>query len=151
MISSFHRESDALQYFHDARNLFSSAGMNLKSWTSNSDSLKETARSEGALDSEPVNKILRLRWKPATDTLSLAARDFPFLMDVTKRLILKYSSQIYDPLGLLSPATIQVKLLLRDLWKLRYDWAVPLPADFQEIWIQIARDLRSITAVIFSR
>ena len=83
--------------------------------------------------------------------LSFAARDFPILTDVTKRLILKYSSQIYNPLGLLSPVTIRAKLLLQDLWKLKYDWDVPLPADFQEIWTQIARDLSSITPVRFSR
>ena len=42
-------------------------------------------------------------------------------------------------------------MLLQDLWKLKYDWDVPLPADFQETWTQIARDLSSITAVRFSR
>lgn len=87
-ISRFGRESDALENFHDCRNILFSVGMNLRSWTLNSDGLKEQARREGVLATEPVNRVLRLRWEPAIGTLSFAARDFPILTYVTKRLIL---------------------------------------------------------------
>ena len=70
VISSFGRESDALQYYQDARNLLSSAEMSLRSWSSTNGGLREHPRREGVLDTEPINKVLGLRWEPATDTLS---------------------------------------------------------------------------------
>ena len=151
VISSFRRESDVLQYFHDARSLLSSVGMNLRSWTSNSDSLREKARSEGVLGSEPVNKVLGLRWEPATDTLSFAARDFPILTDITKKAYSEILISDLRPAWITQPCYDSSEIAVQDLWKLKYDCDVPLPADFQEIWTQIARDLSSITAVRFSR
>ena len=68
--------------------------MNLKSWTSNSDALQADAW-EGVLDTEPITKVLGLRWEPSTYMLSFARRDFPILTNITKRLILKYSSQTH--------------------------------------------------------
>ena len=55
VISSFSSHSDALQYFHEARNLLSSAGMNLRSWTSNSYALQAEASWEGVLNTEPIS------------------------------------------------------------------------------------------------
>ena len=151
VISSFPSHSDALQYFHEARNLLSSAGMNLRSWTSNSDALQAEASWEGVLDTEPITKVLGLRWEPSADMLSFARRDFPILTNITKRLILKYSSQIYDPLGLLSPVTVRAKLMLQDLWKQKFDWDVPLPSNVQLMWTDLATDLNTVKSMRFAR
>ena len=70
---------------------------------------------------------------------------------VTKRTILKYSSQIYDPLGLLSPITVSAKILLQELWKDKYDWDTPLPDPVLETWNQLARSLNRDTEVKFTR
>ncbi len=150
-ISSFDSESEVLSYFREARCMMSDAGMNLRSWTSNSSTLRAEAARDEVLDTDDVNKVLGLRWEPTTDLLSFVKRDIPALDIITKRAILKYSSHIYDPLGLLSPVTVRAKLLLQDLWKQKYDWDIPLPDDIKEKWTCIAKDLNSATTMKFSR
>jgi hypothetical protein len=54
-------------------------------------------------------------------------RDIPVSADVTKMTILKYSSQIYVPLGIICPVNVRVKLLLQDIRKQKYKWDVPFP------------------------
>ena len=107
VLSSFENESDLLQYFTESRSLMSNAGMNLRAWTSNSEALRTQADFDGALDSDVNVRILGLRWDLTKDEMSFAERNIPILEVVTKRTIPRYSSQIYDPLGLLSPVTVR--------------------------------------------
>ena len=86
------------------------AGMNLRAWNSNSAALRSQAAIDGVLDAEVPVKILGMRWDLAKDEMSFAERNLPILEVVTKRTILRYSSQIYDPLGLLSPVTVSAKI-----------------------------------------
>ncbi|KAH3704083.1 hypothetical protein DPMN_079138 [Dreissena polymorpha] len=44
ILSSFEKESDLLTYFTESRRLMSSACMNLRSWTSNSETLRSRAK-----------------------------------------------------------------------------------------------------------
>ena len=115
VLSSFENESDLLQYFTESRSLMSNAGMNLLAWTSNSEALRTQVDLDGALDSDVNVRILGLRWNPTKNEMSFAERNIPILEVVTKRTILRYSSQIYDPLGLLSPVTVRAKILLQEL------------------------------------
>ena len=65
---------------------------------------------------------------------------------VTKREILRQSSSIYDPLGILSPVTIRAKLLIQKLWKKGYDWDEVLPDSIVQSWREIRDDVRDVTA-----
>ena len=141
VISSFESETEVLKYFHESRTLMSKAGMNLRSWSSNSEALQKVALRENVLDEEDVTKVLGLRWKTESDTMQFVIRNIPEVPEVTKRMILKFSSQIYDPLGLLSPVTVRAKIMLQDIWKGNYDWDTPLPSAIQTSWSNIAADL----------
>jgi len=83
--------------------------------------------------------------------LVFAHREIPCLNKLTKRDALRYSSQIYDPLGLLSPVTVRAKLLMQQLWREKFDWDVPLPINYQEAWSRIAKDLNTVTTIEFPR
>ena len=60
----------------------------------------------------------------------------------TKRIVLQAASRIYDPLGFLSPITIQAKILIQELWQSGVDWDEPVQHNHNEAWIQIATDLQ---------
>ena len=48
---------------------------------------------------------------------------------VTQRKMFSLVSTIFDPLGILSPLTIRIKMLLQQVWKLGKKWDEPLPAE----------------------
>ena len=47
----------------------------------------------------------------------------------TKRNVIRVIGQIYDPLGFLSPVTIQFKKLMQDLLKAKLGWDQALPGE----------------------
>ena len=138
-------------YFTESRSMMSNAGMNLRAWTSNSEALRTQADLGKALDSDVNVRILGLRWDPTKDEMSFAERNIPILEVVTERTILRYSSQIYDPLGPLSPVTVRAKILLQDLWTDKYDWNTPLPDQICETWNQLAWSFNKVTESKFAR
>ncbi|CAG2233939.1 unnamed protein product [Mytilus edulis] len=103
----------------------------------------------------PNTKILGMRWNVENDELTYAKRTIvPAQGDensITKREILKESSKIYDPLGLLSPVSIRAKILIQDLWKGGYDWDELLPHTLQSEWTRLAQDIETATETTFSR
>jgi len=95
-----------------------------------------------------TNKILGLTWNAETDCLQFVSRfrnlnewntrkGLTTVKHWTKRLILKASASIYDPLGLISPFTIIARVLLQRLWmkKTTIGWDTPLPEDIVEDWL----------------
>ena len=151
VLSSFKNEADLIKNFKESRSLMSIAGMNLRAWNSNSVALRTQAAVDGALDNDIPVKILGMRWDPTKDEMSFPERNIPILDAVTKRTILRYSSQIYDPLGLLSPVTVSAKILLQELWKDKYNCDTPLPESICETWNQLSRSLDRVTEVKFTR
>ena len=79
-----------------------------RTWASNSTQLQHLAKQDGSTERSNNVKILGLQWNTSSDMLSLASRNIknvpPF---ITQRDILQDSSRIFDPLGLITPVTIQ--------------------------------------------
>ena len=70
-------------------------------------------------------KVLGVMWKPLDDQLvcdlSSLFRDIT-AMKPTKRNVIGLSARFYDPLGLLSPVTVQFKMLFQDVCAARLNW-----------------------------
>lgn len=143
-MSSFQKEDELCSYFHEARDLMSRASFNLRSWASNSDILRQLAKSENVLDPQHVTKVLGMMWNTVNDELAFANSRINVSKDVTKRELLRQTSKIYDPLGLLTPVTLRAKLLIQDIWKRQIDWDTPLSHDIQVKWTNLARDLKDV-------
>ena len=61
------------------------------------------------------------------------------------------SLSIFDPLGLITPVTIQAKILLQELWKQHIDWDEPLEENFQNRWIKIIQEIREAKELVIPR
>ena len=90
-------------------------------------------------------KALGCAWSPSCDTLSIHVKD----VDVasTKRGVLKKIAMIFDPLGLISPFVLRIKVLVQKLWALKLDWDEQIPdAELSEweIWLRELPNLRDI-------
>lgn len=144
-IASSSDVEDAYALTTTAREILSTAGMNLCKWTTNSPELKaKWLHGDFDFTLEPethscVLKVLGLVWRPETD-------DFVFnlkhLMDIfkekenTERSVLRSSAKIFDPMGFLTPFTIRVKCLFQEMWQRGISWDEELPDDLAQRWQQ---------------
>ena len=118
ILSSCNTEDELQAYYKQSRDLMSQANFNLRSWSSNSHYLQTIKARDKTGDPNPTIGLLGLRWNTTTDTLSLAPRLLsPVNIFVTKRDILQTSSQIFDPLGFVTPVSIRAKILLQEIWQ----------------------------------
>ena len=142
IISSFSEENDLINYYNQTRPLFANAGFNLRSWASNSEMLQEFARKDSVVDNDKIIKVLGLKWNAEKDTITFAKKDALGNKNkaVTKRDVLKQTSRIYDPLGILSPITVRNKMFLQELWKNGLDWDQSLSSEFTKQWTDIAQN-----------
>ena len=60
---------------------------------------------------------------------------------------------VYDPLGLLSPITVRLKIELRTLYKheLNLGWDDPIPHEKKEVWVKLIQLLKDTEDVRFPR
>ncbi|XP_058839826.1 uncharacterized protein LOC131695375 [Topomyia yanbarensis] len=120
-------------------------GFKLGKFVSNSDSVIQSLDPElkANVDKPDDVKVLGLRWNVATDEIVFPL-DFPKLGDIlrstdmipTKRELLKFMMGIFDPLGVLSPVTIHLKILFQDLWRLQINWDDEIPDGFIPKWAE---------------
>ena len=66
---------------------------------------------------------------------------------VTKRLILRTTAQLYDPLGIISPVTVLLKHIFQDVCKADFGWDEPLPKNIIDRWEEVICDLRSVGTI----
>ncbi len=127
--------NEVFDYYEESREVMADAGFNLRSWATNSKLLKEQAAKDKVLDADsPIANVLGLRWNTVSDTLSLVQKSPPPTDSgvVTKREILKESSKIFDPLGLISPVSVKAKILMQEVWQQNLDWDEPVSQDIRE-------------------
>ncbi|XP_070518860.1 uncharacterized protein [Cardiocondyla obscurior] len=112
----------------------------LRKWASNSSQLLDDIdpRDHGLacdkfLAQDTSVKVLGMVWTPSSDAfhfrVSLAST-----APNTKRSVLSFIARLYDPLGLVTPVTVAVKILMQALWRLNSEWDSPLPDPIYSQW-----------------
>ena len=81
-----------------------------------------------------------------TDTASLANEAEP-----TKRNIISVASKFYDPLGFISPITVQFKLLFRELCEDKTNWDSPLEGATKTTWQKLVDNLQQVKVISLPR
>ncbi|KAH9630335.1 hypothetical protein HF086_004468 [Spodoptera exigua] len=120
--------------------LFKRGQFHLRKWVSNHPPLLSDLPSKDCLagavsfDNTETStlKILGLQWDPSSDTFGFAIESSD--RRCTKRSILSETARIFDPLGFLSPITIQAKCTIQKLWVLGIGWDETPPDDVILTW-----------------
>ncbi|GFV42460.1 integrase catalytic domain-containing protein [Trichonephila clavipes] len=97
--------------------------------------------------------VLGVIWNLETDTLKCCT-DMDTLTcetKITKRLILAIVQKIFDPIGLLTPATLLPKLLIQHFWKMKIAWDSELSPNDVNVFLKWFRDLYVLKNVTLSR
>ena len=88
-----------------------------------------------------IERALGILWNPGTDPLQIkvTAKDAP----LTKRGFLSYTSWIFNPLGILVPIILELKLIIQSLWKQTTDWDSEIPTDLKQRFLLWKEKLQS--------
>ena len=70
---------------------------------------------------------------------------------ITKRLVLQTLATFFDPLGVLSPAILLLKLLFQEVCRMKCNWDEQLPSDFVTKWKQVLTSLLRVKSVTLAR
>ena len=142
-----------LSIYHAVKGLMAEGSFNIRKWHSNSPQLMEKIsqfEQGNERDSpmaqtlptgtEPESKILGVAWNTHSDELSFClselvqyATSFP----VTKRSVLRITASIFDPLGLLAPFVIKLKMLFQQLCQDQLRWDDNLQGKLLHKWKSI--------------
>jgi hypothetical protein len=160
-------DNEAGEVYEKSQTLMSSGGFTLRKWHTNSKHLQEkiaTDRAENQHEgndkannipwsdqecktrNDPV-KVLGIPWNVDEDTLfhdcvkwSKDATTLP----ATKRPVLQFSAKIFDPIGLLTPFTIKMKVFFQELCLAKVDWDDELKGELLGKWKRLVHNLNSL-------
>ncbi|XP_068686960.1 uncharacterized protein [Montipora foliosa] len=106
------------------------------------------------LDMKNEHKVLGLNWNCVSDEFIFkfeALRRLAESLEPTRRSLLKITSSFFDPLGILSPVLVQMKLLFQLLCQGNIAWDAPLPEPVRRQWKAWLQDLREVEQIMIPR
>ena len=97
-----------------------------------------------------IVKVLGLNWDTASDKFFFDLFDlcnFGSSLSATKRSVLTLTAKIFDPIGFLTPFTIEMKILFQDLCLERIDWHGELQGNLLKLWKTLLDELKFLGSV----
>eukprot|EP00794_Sanderia_malayensis_P012189 gene12189-biopygen9725 len=177
MISGANNRKEAFDLYLKAKGRMKEGGFRLRKWkTSDVELSQKIKESEGMNECQPgqaggeemsyakemlgvekasdsKTKVLGLIWDSCKDNLefklskvSNASNEQP-----TKRGILSTLGTIFDPLGIISPISVIVKVLFQELCMSKLSWDDAVPREKAAIWDSWLEDLSQVNTVTLSR
>ena len=99
-------------------------------------------------------KVLGVRWNPESDSLLFDIQHITELatkLQPTKRNVIGLAAQFFDPLGVISPVTVQFKLLFQNICVKNVSWDEPLPCELLERWEKLLDGLKQVHSITIPR
>ena len=114
-------EPGIVEFFDVSTTTFQKGSFNLRQWASNSPKLMEKARTKGIANESKIVKVLGMYWDITADKY-LFNINIKWDGKFTKRSALRFCNRIFDPLGLLIPIIIRIRLFIQQLWEQDFSW-----------------------------
>ena len=127
LITSVNTPQEAEELLQRIREIFHDAKMNMRRWTSSFQAECEDPKVLGERVTAEYN-VLGICWTPVDDCLVFKSAHLTQLGGEalgTKRNMLSVAARFFDPLGILAPFSVRIKLLLKSLWKAGELWDQP--------------------------
>ncbi|XP_071041466.1 uncharacterized protein [Parasteatoda tepidariorum] len=135
-------------------NIYPTAAKHLKAkWSTNSQVLKNEWKKE-KIKFKSKTQVLGVHWDTEEDSFHQNIKEHDhdlFKEPVTKRLLLKIISKIFDPLGIFSPSTVVGKILFQDTWLCGIEWDELLPPSIASRWSKWIIDLPHLNDIRIPR
>ena len=72
-------------------------------------------------------------------------------LEATKGKVLSLLASLFDPLGMVSPATVCMKVLYQEICKSKFDWDEVLTGEIKRKWDKWAHDLAETKEISINR
>ncbi|GBM78472.1 hypothetical protein AVEN_81536-1 [Araneus ventricosus] len=149
----------AKEYYKDASQILKEAGMNLRKWVTSSPDLERWWKNNEVdyrgcvAESEVTQKVLGLVWNHHLDYLKVDIGNISNMKGtyLSKRSVLSICGMLFDPLGMLTPFTVRMKLLLQNTWERDLQWDEPLPPDIHETFQSWLDEVDTASQISLSR
>jgi hypothetical protein len=116
-VAGAEEDNDVIATYYQLSALMRKYRFPMGKWASKSDPLKNKWRN-GGLEIKSTTREQGVGWDTTRDTLltdHIDVTDKAHEGPLTKRQLLQATSLFFDPMGLISPVLIKVKLILQDL------------------------------------
>ena len=151
----------------DMEEILSRGGFKMKGWVMSGETCEQIL---ALLGTGKIGRVLGMSWEPTPDLLTVQVRinlsrkvkgahtekdltyeEIPRIMNlkITRRMVLGIVNSCYDPYGLLSPITVQLKIELRKLYgsEANIGWDDSLPDTIKENWVRILKVVKETEKV----
>ncbi|XP_074028523.1 uncharacterized protein [Leptinotarsa decemlineata] len=147
--------SDLIQLKYELSNILQQAGFLLRKWVSNDHRIFENKTDQCSstifeIRDSKERKTLGITWNSQQDRFEYSVI-LNSQCNPTKRTILSAISQIFDPLGLISPVVVNAKIILKELWQAQCDWDAPIPQNILKRWKIFIESLPAINSLVIPR
>ena len=138
------------EFYDLSRQTFSEANFTLHKFESNSPELEHKY---STVETSQIAKILGLTWNKTDDTFIFSLHNIlPLAVaQPTKRQLIQFFASIYDPLGLLNPFVVKLKILFQKVCIANINWDSVLYDDLLVEWTLIRNDLLTCSEFVVSR
>ena len=122
--------------------------------TGESSYAKESIGGLEEIETPKEHKVLGMNWDTDSDTFVLKLTkvvQFARNLEPTKRNVLKIAAKLFDPLGLISPVTVLLRMLLQELCAAKYEWDAVISESNQKVLEKWIDDLETVSSIIVPR
>ena len=110
-------------------------GFPVHKFVTNNTELQTIINSDSGTEPKIEVKVLGSPWNTESDTISIALGvEIESGGTLTKRVIASVLMRIFDPLGLVTPIVMPIKLMLQKAWVLNLDWDTSLSDEIADCW-----------------
>jgi hypothetical protein len=94
------------------------------------------------------NKVLGISWERESDQFLFDLTALAQPKKFTKREMLRCLASVFDPLGILNPFVMRLKVLFQHTWTLSLKWDDLVPTEVKETWKKWIEEARSLVISI---
>ncbi|XP_017464969.1 PREDICTED: uncharacterized protein LOC108358258 [Rhagoletis zephyria] len=156
LITGTSSKEELLLLQQNVSEILKEGGFELRKWASNCAELCEKISnasktiSHYLVDGENVH-ALGLVWNTAEDYLTFVVNLKKPPAILTKRTFLSDASTLFDPLGLLAPATIRSKMWFQEIWRNNVGWDDVIPDSTAMKWLAHRSELQLLSNLKVTR
>ena len=134
LVHSFLNTNEAFRNILSVKEALRKGGFNLTKFVSNDLNCLQGPLKDHTVQSLHPLRVLGVLWDIQEDKLFLKfdTNNFTEKTSFTLRQLLSLIASVFDPLGLVAPAVVTLKIILQEVWRTGVSWDETLPITFQK-------------------